>query len=94
MVAESLSSNQKVLLNLHEPIITYLLPVLVSKVRINPSDMQLSTSLSLEARESRFLSLKIMTDVLIPILNEDHIYNKVQAPAQDSQSQKVENLLL
>ena len=72
------------LINLNESIIAYLLPVLVSKVRINPNDMQLSNSLSLEARESRFLALKIITDVLIPLLNEDQIYNKVQTPAPDS----------
>lgn len=38
LVAESLSSNQKVLLNLHEPLVSHLLPVLISKVKINPND--------------------------------------------------------
>jgi hypothetical protein len=50
--------------------------------------------MSLEARESRFLALKIMTDVLIPLLNEDQIYNKVQVPSQDSQTQKIDTLLV
>jgi len=35
-----------------------------------------------------------MTDVLIPLLNEDQIYNKVQAPAQDSQNQRIDTLLV
>ena len=32
MVVESIANNQKVLLNLHESMITYLVPVLISKV--------------------------------------------------------------
>lgn len=31
MVVESIASNQKVLINLHDPIVTFLLPVLMSK---------------------------------------------------------------
>ena len=76
LVVESVSSNQKVLINLSEPIITYLLPVLMSKVMINTNDLQLPPALAFEASESRFLCLKIMTDILIPLLNEEAIYNK------------------
>ena len=37
LVAENISSNQKVLLHMHEPILSYLLPVLLSKLKIKSS---------------------------------------------------------
>lgn len=37
LISESVQSNQKVLMHMHEAVITYLLPVLLSKVSIDPA---------------------------------------------------------
>ena len=59
---------------------------------MNTNDLQLPLALANVASESRFLCLKIMTDILIPLLNEEAIYNKNQNT--DGQSQRIENLLV
>ena len=56
---------------MHEVIINYLLPVLLSKVVNDQSISINSNQLQAQARESRFLSLKIMTDILVYFLGED-----------------------
>lgn len=43
LIAESIQSNQKVLLHMHDAIINYLLPVLLSKVSIDPTAQNFSS---------------------------------------------------
>ncbi len=45
-----------------EPILTFLLPVLLSKIKSESADI-------------RFLSLKIFTDIITQYLNDDSIYS-------------------
>lgn len=52
LITESLSSNQKILMQMNEPILTFMLPVLLSKIKSDSADI-------------RFLSLKIFTDIII-----------------------------
>jgi len=62
LIAESLSSNTKVLLAMAEPILTYLMPTLLSKMKSESTDI-------------RFLSLKIFTDIMIQYLHDEGIYD-------------------
>jgi len=57
---------------MHESIVTYLLPVLLSKVNIDISSTD--SSLLAQASESRFVSLKILTDILVYLIGEDAVY--------------------
>lgn len=76
---------------MHEAIIQFLLPVLLSKV-IPPEDqMMQSASQAQSCSESRFLSLKIMTDILIHLLNEETIYSPSR---QDELTIKLDNFLI
>lgn len=52
-----------------EPIINYLLPVLLSKVKNNSGG------------DTKFLSLKTFTDILIQYLNEDTVYSSPTSSA-------------
>jgi hypothetical protein len=57
-----MSSNQKILLQMNEPILTFMLPVLLSKIKSDSADI-------------RFLSLKIFTDIIIQYVHDDTIYD-------------------
>lgn len=72
LIVESISNNQKLLMQLHEPIVKSLLPILISKVQ---EDFVEQASVARTASESRFLCLKILTDILLQILSEESIYN-------------------
>ena len=84
LICESIQSNAKVCLHMHESIVTYLLPVLLSKVNIDISanDQQLMA----QASESRFVSLKILTDILVYLISEDQVYQP--SPGKDDQKSK------
>ena len=75
LIAESISTNQKVILQMHDAIISFLLPVLLSKVR-QPSLKFSAENTNLESyeRDSKFLSLKVITDIITYLLSEDSIY--------------------
>ena len=62
LINENLSSNQKILLQMNEPILNFMLKVLLSKIKSESADI-------------RFLSLKIFTDIIIQYLNDDTIYD-------------------
>lgn len=62
LINENLSSNQKILLQMNEPILNYMLKVLLAKIKSESADI-------------RFLSLKIFTDIIIQYLNDDSIYD-------------------
>ncbi len=51
-VAEQITQSNKLVINLHKDILAYLLPALVKKIES-------------EARDVRFLSLKIFTDFIV-----------------------------
>lgn len=51
LICENISSNQKALLSMSDPILSFLLPVLLSKIKSESADI-------------RFLSLKIFTDII------------------------------
>ena len=59
---------------MHEAITSFLLPVLLSKVSKPSYNFGPQSQLSAQESESRFLSLKIITDILILLLSEDSIY--------------------
>jgi hypothetical protein len=60
LVAESIASNHKILVSSNQAVTAYLIPVLLSKVNsVGAED------------ETRFLSLKIMTDILITLAEVD-----------------------
>ena len=59
---ETITQNSKIVINLHKEVITHLLPALVKKIES-------------EARDVRFLSLKIFTDFIIQYLNDEKIYS-------------------
>ena len=85
VLVESLANNGKVLLTLHDPVVKSLLPVLIAKVGTHSEDLLLSSDLAVTASESRFLCLKILTDMLIQLLNEDAVYSP-QKPNTETQS--------
>lgn len=62
LITESMSSNTKMLLQTSEPILTYMLPVLLSKIKSDSADI-------------RFLSLKVFTDIIIQYLHDDSVYD-------------------
>lgn len=62
LIAESMSGNPKNLLAMHEPILAYLLPTLLLKLKSESADI-------------RFLALKIFTDIVIQYLHDDSIYD-------------------
>lgn len=82
-IAESISTNQKVILQMHDAIISFLLPVLLAKVKQQSMNFTPGSTLSLHEDESRFLCLKIINDTLITLLNEESIY----IPHSDGQTQ-------
>ena len=71
LINENLSSNQKILMQMNEPILNHLLRVLLSKIKSESADI-------------RFLSLKIFTDIIIQYLNDDSIYD-LRSGLPDSQ---------
>jgi hypothetical protein len=75
LIVESISSNQKLLLQLAEPIITLILPVLLQKTRGESASGFITADI-------RFLSLKIFTDIVSQYLNDDTVYD----PAKDNES--------
>ena len=71
---------------MHEATISYLLPVLLSKVRAQGMNFASQSPLDNHERESRFLSLKIITDILTCLLAEESIY--IQHSALDQPIQQ------
>jgi hypothetical protein len=69
LIVESISSNQKILLQMSEPIIAVMLPVLLSKTKGSESTPTTASA------DIRFLSLKIFTDIVIQYLSDDSIYD-------------------
>ena len=61
LVVESVSSNIKVLLAFPDPILTYLTPALISKLRSDSTNV-------------RFVALKIFTDLVTTYLNDSSMY--------------------
>jgi len=59
---------------MHDAIITFLLPVLLAKVKQPTMSFAPGSALARDENESRFLCLKIINDTLITLLNEDSIY--------------------
>ncbi len=57
LLVESIGSNQKSILNLHESIVSYLMPVLLAKINEDHPDQ-------------KYLCLKIMTDILVQLLDD------------------------
>ena len=64
LIAESISTNQKVILQMHDAIISFLMPVLLTKVRQPSLRFPEGSSADAQERDSKFLSLKIITDVI------------------------------
>jgi hypothetical protein len=64
LLAESVSSNHKVVVQMNEVIISYLLPVLLSKVKTLAGYVS-NTAIQQKASETRFLSLKILIDITV-----------------------------
>lgn len=54
---ESIGSNQKAILNLHDAIVNYLMPVLLSKINEDHPDQ-------------KYVYLKIMTDIIVQLLDD------------------------
>ena len=73
-IAESISTNQKVILQMHDAIISFLLPVLLAKVKQPSLNFAPGSTMGLHEEESRFLCLKIINDTLLTLLNEESIY--------------------
>ena len=73
-IAESISTNHKVIVQMHDAIITFLLPVLLAKVKQPTMNYAPGSPLALHEDESRFLCLKIINDTLVTLLNEESIY--------------------
>jgi len=71
MIVEQISSNQKLLLQLSEPLISLILPLLLQKTR-GGGDLA----------DIRFLSLKIFTDLVIQMLNDEQVYD----PQRDTEA--------
>ena len=74
LIVEGLSSNQKILIQMSEPILKYLLIVLIKKIKSDSANI-------------RFLSLKIFTDIIIQYLNDDSIYQIAPTSTTNSQTQ-------
>lgn len=62
----------------------------MSKVLL-PEDLLQSTDQASSASESRFLCLKILTDILIHLLNEDSIYSPAR---NDALTQKLDSMIV
>ena len=67
---------------MHDAIISFLLPVLLAKVKQPSMHFAPGSTLGLHEDESRFLCLKIINDTLLTLLNEESIY----LPHSDSTS--------
>jgi hypothetical protein len=82
LLAESVSSNHKIVVQMNEVIINYLLPVLLNKIK----HLGFSDSSNVKASETRFLSLKILIDITVQLLNDDSVYLPVpsQTPEKGS----------
>jgi hypothetical protein len=63
---------------MHESITTYLLPVLLAKVRLEPSQQFSGSDQQTAASEGRFVSLKVLTDILVYLIGEDQVYSPNQ----------------
>jgi len=59
---------------MHDAIISFLLPVLLAKVKQPSMNFAPGSTLGLHEEESRFLCLKIINDTLVTLLNEESIY--------------------
>lgn len=73
-IAESISTNQKVILQMHDAIITFLLPVLLAKVKQPSMNFAPGSTQARDENESKFLCLKVINDTLVTLLNEESIY--------------------
>jgi len=58
--------------------------------KVQPQEDQLQTDLASTASESRFLCLKLMTDVLVTLLSDETVYNPIK---NDAISQKLDSLI-
>lgn len=80
-MVEAITCNHKLVTSLAEPIVTYLLPVLFSKVQACEQESECEQL----ASELRFLSLKLLTDMLQVLLADEQIYQPhVLQPGQTS----------
>ena len=62
-IHENITGNHKVLINYALPIIRYVMPVLLNKLKSNSNDV-------------KFMSLKIFTDIMIQFLTDDTIFDE------------------
>ena len=85
LLAESVSSNHKIVIQMNEVIITYLLPVLLSKIK----NLAYADSNNVKASETRFLSLKILIDITVQLLNDDSVYLPVNSSQADKNTAEV-----
>ena len=59
---------------MNDAIISFLLPVLLSKVRRSNTTFMDNQKLDGQERDAKFLSLKIITDIITQLLSEESIY--------------------
>ena len=59
---------------MHDAIISFLLPVLLAKVKQPSMNFAPGSSYAHNENESKFLCLKVINDTLITLLNEESIY--------------------
>jgi hypothetical protein len=79
-IFESISTNEKVVINHHESIISYLLPALLHKLQSTSADI-------------RFLALKIFTDIIIQYLNNQSIYEGSSTQISKQSTRQLNDLL-
>jgi hypothetical protein len=86
---------------MHEAVVSFLLPVLLSKAGGQSFNFTPQSQLAAQESESRFLALKIITDMLILLLSEDSIYmphlpfdaETTQQTQQQSSTHKINKFL-
>ena len=80
LIVENMSSQQKVLLQMSESVVSVMLPVLLVKTKSESADI-------------RFLSLKIFTDIIIQYINDDSIYNALTEETESDTTKQISDLL-
>ena len=86
---------------MHEAVVSFLLPVLLSKAGGQSFNFAPQSQLAAQESESRFLALKIITDMLILLLSEDSIYmpnlpfdaEQAQSTQQQSSTHRINKFL-
>ena len=76
---------------MHDAIISFLLPVLLAKVKQPSLNFAPGSTMGLHEEESRFLCLKIINDTLLTLLNEESIYLPHSDPASPSATTNIIN---